>query len=85
MQPEAPPQLAAPPKLSAAGLAAIMAQPHWPSILTTASSAAPAHPVASPEIAAHAPLLNRPTSRRAKRRARGKAKEDRNDSAALSR
>jgi hypothetical protein len=64
--------------LSLLGFAAILAAPNWPTILC-APSKSPASPATVADAAAaNATLLQR-LSRRAMRRARGKAKEDRND------
>lgn len=75
-----PPQLAAPPKLSALGLSALLAVPGGPSVFFPPDQAA-ASPVPVPATetvaahVAHAPELVRPQSKRARRRAAGKLKE----------
>ena len=66
-----PPRLAAPPKLSALGLAALLALPGGPSVFFPPDQAA-ASPVPVPAtetVAAHAAPLARPYSRRGRRRA----------------
>ncbi|OQW82776.1 MAG: hypothetical protein BVN31_07390 [Proteobacteria bacterium ST_bin15] len=57
-------------------VSAAAARPNWPSVLTSRPRPEPAAPtILASAAAAHAPLLQRSMSRRAMRRARGKAKE----------
>lgn len=73
-RPDSPPMLAPPPKLSALGLAALLAAPGGPSVFFPPVQAA-ASPVPIPTtetMAVHATPMTRPHSRRGRRRATAK-------------
>lgn len=74
MQPEAPPQLAAPPKLSTLGLIAWLTAPGAPSVFCPqARSEVSPVPIPAPEpLAAYPAQHARPQSRRGRRRAAAK-------------